>query len=168
MCDEHRGLEESQNWPKSQSYHFLAASILPTSHAGLHESPYHSLGIRKPNGEGATPALSGLPRMKLICNAKQHEKYILLALKTCANSPGTGKWQRLTFWCYFLRHFLKIKIPIFCHSPEWNRGKWSERKTLLKYGLFFVCSLLRMPMPAGYRGIQMRAFPSFQIKKQGN
>lgn len=55
------------------------------------------LGSREANGEDVTPALLDRPRMTLICNAKQHKESILLALKTCANSPGNGKWQRLLF-----------------------------------------------------------------------
>jgi hypothetical protein len=39
--------------------------------------------------------------MKLICNAKQHEENILLALKTCANSPRQWEMAKTDVLMFF-------------------------------------------------------------------
>lgn len=122
---------------------------------------YHvGLDSRKLHGEGATPALLGLPGAKLICNAKQHQEHTLSALQACANSPGNGKWQRLMFWCCCFkgstenRRFPFFHIP--SHGTEVNEVR--ERSPFLNI-CFLVCKLFRMPMPAGYRGILVRELP---------
>ena len=99
------------------------------------------LGSRKLNGEGVTPALLDSPKVKLICNAKQHKENILLALKTCANSPGKGKWQRLMFWYYIFKGSVKNRFPFF-HIPlngtEVNGVK--ERRPFFNMMGVFVCA----------------------------
>lgn len=124
------------------------------------------LGSKKPNGEGATPALLGIPGMKLICNAKQHEENILLALKTCANSPSSGKWHRLMFWCYFFRGSAKSRFPFF-HIPLNGRkvNGVRERRPFLNVICFLACRLFRMPMPDA-AGEFVRGFPCSKLKNK--
>lgn len=156
-----------QDWPESPSHQFLSPSILCSSHSGLSELPCW-FGQQETTWWRCHPSsASALPWAKLICSAKQHKEHTLLALQACANPPGNGKWQRLTFWCYCFKGSTKNRFPFFhipSHGTEVNEVR--ERSPFLNMICFLVCELFRMPMPAGYRGILVREFPCPKLKKK--
>lgn len=105
----------------------------------------------------------------LQCKATQREHSF--STEDMCQFPRQWEMAKTDVPMFFVKAFVKNRrVPFFFHIPlngtEVNGVK--ERRPFLNMICFLVCRLFRMPMPAGYQGIRVREFPSFQIKKQKN